>query len=148
MAVVLGGFALRLLYFFGSENILFLQVKGDDAYFDQWALSIAQGETIAPGVFYLEPLYPHLMAIAYKIVGHHPDFIKFAQHLLGAISCGLLAMIGSRVFNRRVGLLAAIMMSGYGLGQSSTGYARPLPQSEPLFLRVVGLSRRAVLVGE
>ncbi len=114
--VFIAALALRLCYFFGKSGNPYLQViLGDALYFDKWALSIANGDTIVPGVFYMSPLYPYLVALIYKIAGHAPDVVKFLQHILGAGNCVLLAMIGQRVFGKRIGLLAGVMMAGYGL---------------------------------
>jgi len=115
-AVVVLALVLRLLFFRSAASNPYLQVMlGDDAFFDRWAWSLAQGETIVPGVFYLDPLYPYLVALVYKLAGHEPGVVRLLQHLLGALSCGLVVLIGRRVFDHRVGLLAGAMMAGYGL---------------------------------
>ena len=115
-AVMLVALVVRLLFFFSADANPYLQVMlGDDAFFDRWAWSLAQGESIVPGVFYLDPLYPYLVSLVYKLIGHEHGVVRLLQHLLGALSCGLVVLIGRRVFDHRVGLLAGVLMAGYGL---------------------------------
>lgn len=59
-------------------------------------------------------LYTLFLAGIYTVVGHQPLIARLVQSLLAGILTGwLLYRIGSRVWNRRVGLIAAAMIGVY-----------------------------------
>jgi hypothetical protein len=64
--------------------------------------------------FHQEPLYVYLIAITYKILGADVRHVYFWQIILGALSCVLIFLIGSRLFGSMAGILAGSMalMSG------------------------------------
>ena len=108
--------AIRMAAFLSCQNsMLFNHPFGDAKWFDQWAMGIASGQWLGKGVFYLEPLYPYVLGLLYAVIGHSIMAVRFFQHMLGAGSCVLIALIGSRIFSRRAGLLAGLIASAYGL---------------------------------
>ncbi len=55
------------------------------------------------------------LALLYKIFGVNLFVVRLVQALLGAVSCGFLFLIGKRLFNRRSGLAAGLLMAVYPL---------------------------------
>lgn len=87
----------------------------DEKSYDEWARDIAQGNVLGSEVFYQAPLYPYVLALIYRVFGRHLVIAKLLNALLGAASCLLLYHVGARVFDRRTGLVAAVLMSLYSV---------------------------------
>ncbi|NSW56304.1 MAG: tetratricopeptide repeat protein [Armatimonadetes bacterium] len=64
--------------------------------------------------YYKPPLYPYLLAAAYKVVGVDYPLVRALQLLAGAATCGLIALLGIRVAGDRVGAIAGAMAAFYG----------------------------------
>ncbi len=111
---MLFAFALRLTYVLQLRSSpLFDHPQMDELYHDQWAQAIAAGETFVEGPYFRAPLYPAFLAAVYKAFGHDYLAPRIVQALLGALSCGLLFLIGRGVFGRAVGAVAAFAAAGY-----------------------------------
>lgn len=87
----------------------------DSLYYHRQALAVARGDLLHDSPFFLAPLYPYLMGILYAQFGPSPDVVRGFQALLGAASCALLFAIGERLFDRRVALLAGLLLAVYPL---------------------------------
>src|SRR5476651_2471890 len=106
--------AIRVLYLAEMRHTPFFAVLiGDAKQYDDWAQQIASGQWVGTEIFYQTPLYPYLLAIVYKLTGHHVLVIRAMQACFGAMSCVLLAIAGRRFFNARVGLIAAALLAIY-----------------------------------
>jgi tetratricopeptide (TPR) repeat protein len=88
-------------------------LMGDGRQYDTWAQQIAGGQWLGTEVFYQTPLYPYLLAVLYKIAGHHLVLVRVVQAVLGAASCALLMQAGARFFDRRTGLVAGALLAIY-----------------------------------
>jgi 4-amino-4-deoxy-L-arabinose transferase-like glycosyltransferase len=111
--VWLFAFALRGLYIWQISHAPFYHLRiGDAEEFHLWAQSIAAGDWIGKGVFYVAPLYPYLLAILYKTAGNSETTVRLAQACVGACSCVLLALAGTSLFGRR-GIMAGILLAAY-----------------------------------
>jgi tetratricopeptide (TPR) repeat protein len=97
----------------------------DAAYHDWWARGIATGEWPLPGgqivaehprveehAWFRPPGYPHALAAVYALGGDDPTTVRVVQLALGAISCGLCAVLGALAHSRAVGLLAGLLAAG------------------------------------
>lgn len=62
----------------------------------------------------LSPFYLYFMALLKKSLGIDWSYVKFVHSFVGAMNCVLLFAVGSRVFRREVGFLAALMSGIYG----------------------------------
>ena len=87
----------------------------DDWDYDRHARSIASGDGF-PDSYYVAdrgpsalraPVYPYFLAGVYVVSGDSIDVGRYANALLGALAVLLLYLIASRIWGRRVGLLAA-----------------------------------------
>jgi hypothetical protein len=96
-----------------SSAPVFAVLLGDSKRYVDWASEIAAGDWIGTEVFYQAPLYPYLLAVAFKAFGVSIDLVKILQALAGAVACVLVAMAGRRFFDWRVGLIAGAALALY-----------------------------------
>ena len=114
LAIIALALALRLTYDLQQRNCpLFADPRMDALYHDQWAQAIAAGETFVDGPYFRAPLYPALLGAVYRVCGHDYFAPRVVQAVLGALSCGLLFLIGRRVFGRTVGAVAGFAAASY-----------------------------------
>ena len=85
----------------------------DEKYHDDWAQSIAAGQRFVDGPYFRAPLYPAFVGGLYRIFGHNYYVPRIAQALIGALSCGLLFLIGKQAFSRVVGAVAGFVAATY-----------------------------------
>lgn len=86
----------------------------------KWAGILLETHLIGnPEVTAKAPLYSYFLAFC-RWLSATPEQGLFAAHLLqlilGAVTCGLVYLIGRKVFSPVVGLLAGIMLAGYSPG--------------------------------
>ncbi len=116
-AVVLIALAIRIIYLVQlSHNPIFDSPILDEKIHHEWASLSAAGkdwsidpETGEAIAYFRAPLYIWFLAGVYKIFGIDPGFApRLIQSVLGAFGCGLLLLLGARLFNRTVGILAGL----------------------------------------
>ena len=78
----------------------------DAAYHDEWARAIASGEAFIEGPYFRAPLYPWFLGAVYSLFGIDTLPPRILQAVIGSLSCGLLFLIGRRVFTRTIGAVA------------------------------------------
>ncbi len=79
-----------------------------------WAEQILAGDWLPRRHFYQSPLYAYYLAGVYGVFASSPWPPRIIQVLLGSASAALLVVIGSKLFNRRVGLIAGLLLATYG----------------------------------
>ena len=105
---------LRGLYFLElRDSALFAVLLGDGRQYYAWATEIAAGDWLGREVFYQAPFYPYSMAVMMTLFGPETWPLRILQALLGASSCVLTAVAGSRFFDPKTGLLAGGMLAVY-----------------------------------
>lgn len=105
---------IRLLYIAQIRTIPFFEtLVGDAASYDAWARRIAGGDWWGDQVFYQAPAYPYFLALLYRIFGHDLLMVRIVQAVCGAGSCVLIALAGDRLVDRRVGLIAGLLLAFY-----------------------------------
>jgi tetratricopeptide (TPR) repeat protein len=113
-AVIAFALILRFVYLLQIESIpLFYHLAGDGRTYDEWAQRIAAGDWLGSGVFYQAPLYPYFLGVLQTELGHNLWGIRFVQLSLGALSCGLIFLVGDQLFSRGAGLAAGIILACY-----------------------------------
>ena len=113
--ILLLAFTLRFIFFYQmAKSPIADMVIEDSKTYNDWGIRIAGGDWIGPDVFYALPLYPYLLGLIYTVFGTHLQVVKFIQILIGTMNCGLIFLLGRRIFNVSIGLLAAFLMSIYG----------------------------------
>ncbi|RKY58559.1 MAG: hypothetical protein DRP95_05845, partial [Candidatus Latescibacterota bacterium] len=142
LAVVGVALALRLVYLFQLKGSPFFDVPivDEKTYLEQ-AQKIASGELLGGNKpFWQTPLYPYFLALLYRLFGRDFLFLRGASLVLGALSCGLVFLIGREAFGSSVGLLAGFMAAAYGPFLFFEGMLLPTALGTFLALVVVWLA--------
>lgn len=139
LAVVAVALALRLAYLHDLGRLGYLTgvLSPDELYYDQLARRVAEGRWLADAPFFYGPLYPYLLGLLYAVAGPSPAAARAVQLVLGALACAPVFWLGRRLFDRRVGLLAAAATALYGpwlLLSGSLLYDQLAPLLVTLFL--------------
>ncbi len=116
--VVIGlAFLVRVVYVLQARGAdpLFFSPQLDALYHHQWALAIVTHQEFINDAYFRAPLYPFFLALIYRLFGVNLFWARLIQAGLGAASCGLLFLLGRGLFNRRVGLVAGLLMAVYPL---------------------------------
>ena len=152
-AVVLGALALRL---WGFRHGLPLVYNADEnAHFVAGAIGMF-GHTYNPNYFINPPAYTYLLHVAFALgfggrdgvseafAADPGDVFAVARALsavLGAVAVGLLAWAGARLFDRRVGLVAAALLAVAFLPVHYAHFAlNDVPTLAPVCLALVGIA--------
>ena len=144
LGIVLAGLVLRLIHFWALRDSAIpfrhLFVTTDDNVYYQWARTILAGDwlgratyhpyfdglrAIAPletwyrwwggkEVFQQAPLYPYIFAAMLAVTRHDFPAILLIQLLLGALQPVVMYLLAKRLWNYRVGLIAALITAVYG----------------------------------
>ena len=115
-----------LIFFLSlSVRFIYLQEIRTNPFFENpisdaqwhvtWARDIARGNWIGEQVFFRAPLYPYFLSITYTIFGHSHLIPRLIQMILGSFSCVLIFFIARMLFNRRIGIIAALIASFYSI---------------------------------
>jgi len=86
---------------------------GDAAVYYRGAGEIAGGAWVGTEPFYQAPLYPYVLAACFKVFGEGAGTIRVVQAVWGAAACGLIYFGTSRLFGRRAGVIAGMMLALY-----------------------------------
>ena len=126
-------FIIRILYLNQIKNSPFFDCPQlDSLYYDMWARKLLEMGWVDSSIFCGSPLYLYFLAAAYKVFGHNLFLTALIQHILGAFSCVIIYLIGGKIFNKAVGIIAALIMSVYGIFIFHEGILSP--DSLALFL--------------
>ena len=108
---------MRLAYFneYKDSSVYPVLTASDSHSYYLWAQDIKSGQLLGDKVFMKWPLYAYFLALFLKITGNNIAIIHHLQFLLGIAHCIVVYFIGLKLFNRRVGFLAALLCSFYGL---------------------------------
>ena len=97
-----------------GQTALFQQPQLDSFEFLAWAQSIARGELYRWLAATHGPGYPYFLGTLLSLLGGSVQAARMAQAALGAGLCVLTAALATRVFDRRAGLAAGILLALYG----------------------------------
>lgn len=87
----------------------------DSEAYQRWATTIAGGQWMPTGTFYQSPFYAYFLAALYAIFGvGHQWSPRVVQIVLGSLSPLLVFGIATRLFSRRVGWIAGLLVALYG----------------------------------
>ena len=115
MAIVAAAFALRVIYVLQlrASPYFALHVM-DPGYHHEWARAFAAGQRFWDGPYFRAPLYPWFLGVIYRLFGpDNPLAPRLIQAGIGALSCGLLYLIGRQCFSRSVGIIAGLAAATY-----------------------------------
>lgn len=93
-------------------NPLFLHPIMDARMHDQWARGILDGSWPGPEPFFRAPLYIYFLAGLYKLFGPESRLAVYLAHaLVSALGPGLAALCADRIFGRRAGWAAGLLLA-------------------------------------
>jgi 4-amino-4-deoxy-L-arabinose transferase-like glycosyltransferase len=111
--IFVGALAIGLaMVFVGFHMQNLVDTKFDPYDFGAMGKSVARGDGFAPFGNLIErraPLYPLMIGAVYFLFGEQPTLVLVLQSVLLAGTCVLVFDIGHRLFNRRTGVIAAIL---------------------------------------
>jgi 4-amino-4-deoxy-L-arabinose transferase-like glycosyltransferase len=97
---------------FLSSSPFFRRPTLDGAFCDRWALDILAGSAPATP-FYQDPLYPHLLALLYRLFGHDYLPVYVLQLLLGLGVVAVVFDLTRRLFDLRSAVAAGLFAAAY-----------------------------------
>lgn len=138
IAIITFSFVIRLIYINQLSNSIFSKPFAlDEAFYDNWGLSISRGHLIGKTVFYGLPLYPYFLGFIYWFFGHSIYIVRLAQALFGTLNCIMIYALAVKIFPRKIGLLSALLFSLYGQFLFHEGHL--LSVTIAIFLNLVSL---------
>lgn len=152
VAVVLGALTLRVWGF--RHGLPFVYNADENAHFVARAIGMF-GHTYNPNYFINPPGFTYLLHSLFwlrwggeevqRILAADPaavfGFARLAAAVLGTVAVGLLFAAGARLFDRRTGLLAAVLLAVAFLPVHYSHYAlNDVPTLAPLCLSLLGVA--------
>ena len=64
-------------------------------------------------MFYQAPLYPYFMGAIYAVAGHDVLAVRICQASSARSSCALIAHAAWRLFSKRAGIIAGLLLALY-----------------------------------
>lgn len=108
-------FGVRFLHWWGQmrHNPFFHAPIMDERMHHEWAQLIATGAGLGERPFFRAPLYYYMVAVVYALFGPTIAAARLVGVVIGALSCCLIARIGTLLDGPRVGLLAGLLAAFY-----------------------------------
>ena len=110
--------SLRMVHAFQmSASPLFTMPAVDAATYAEQAASLAAGNWLGrgQGPFWQPPLYPYFLGVIKLAFPESFYYVsRFAQALIGSLTCVLLYPIGQRLFGPSVGFIGGLIAAVYG----------------------------------
>ena len=128
LSVLLVAFLVRLVYIIAfKDHILIFQAEvfGDTRQYVLMAENLLSGKglMISPALLaYRPPLYPVFLSGIYYLFGNGYWPIRIAQIILDSLSCIMVYILGRRIFNPKVGILASLIYAFYPFFIYYTGF--------------------------
>ncbi len=114
-ALLLASLALRLWYWFLIKDTHLFTVPYLDCHdYDVWARALVGGDWGRGEPYWMGPLYPHLLALSYAVLGLGTSALVLIQWALTLVNIVLVYELGRRWGGESLGLVAAALFAGYG----------------------------------
>ncbi|MCC6764616.1 MAG: glycosyltransferase family 39 protein [Deltaproteobacteria bacterium] len=85
----------------------------DPEYYDAWARKIAAGDWLGTRAFYMDPLYPYVLAALYGVAGRDLLLARLLNVACSVGACAATMLLGRRVGGPLVGILAGLGLAFY-----------------------------------
>jgi tetratricopeptide (TPR) repeat protein len=122
IGIVIIAIAIRIAYIIQAESIpIFKALAMDSEYFIAIGQEIARGNFAPDDAVYLNPFYPFFLGIIFFLFGNDTMYALVAQGIIDIINCVLIYFIAAMAFDRKAGLIAALLYAFYGLAIFYTG---------------------------
>ena len=108
---------VRVIYFLElAENPYFdyIHPSHDSIVIHKGAIDICKGDLLLSNEGNRYPFYTYFVSIFYFLGNQKIYGIWIAQFILGALASALLFLIGTRLFNSKVGVICALFYALYG----------------------------------
>ena len=100
--------ALRLIYVLRLRDTpVGDKLLIDSAYYHQAALRLLLAVWVGDQVFFMNPFYSYFLAVIYTNLGTSWLWVWIIQSGLGTMVCYFTYLLGARLWNEKVGLIAA-----------------------------------------
>ena len=96
-----------LFFFFVTDPIIFYK-------YPYFAELIAQGKDIGERLLDISPFYLFINLLTYYIYGSNWEALVIIQIIIGSLNCVFVYLIGEKIFSRKTGIIAAILIMLYG----------------------------------
>lgn len=98
----------------GTRAIPFvMEPLGDARSYLVWGVTVAEGDLVGSAPFYQAPLYPYVLGAMISLVGDAPSTLRYVQIVWGALGAAMLGLATARMFGRRAGWAAGLLMAVY-----------------------------------
>ncbi len=126
VAIFVAAATLRLLYLLSiHQAYFFTHLQTEPLRYHRWATLILDSPRPPPPPFDEPPGYPYFLASVYRTVGRSVIAVALVQVILDALTCTLVALVGRRWFDVRIGILAGALAAAYGPLVYFTGSVEP-----------------------
>ena len=157
VAVLVAAFLIRIAYLVDIADSIYIDYPVlDSAWYHAKALDVLAGDHLAASASFRVPLYVYFLAGCYSVFGESFAAPLIIQAIVGALSCGLILLIGRRIFGRVAGAAAGFAFAFYRMAIYSDGEILPTTLFMFFMLLAVwfllnclsgGRSRDAILTG-
>ena len=96
-----------LIFYLVTDPIIFYK-------YPYFAEQIANGKDIGERLLDISPFYLLINLLSYYFYGTNWEALVIIQILIGSLNCILVLLIGEKIFNRTVGVIAAVIIMLYG----------------------------------
>lgn len=114
LVLVMIAVSLRLVYL---SRILdapdMLSPELDSSWHKTEAMRIAGGRLLPDAPLWRAPAYQYFLAPLFLLSKGDTTLPRTVQVLLSGVTCGLIFLLGLRVFNRKAGIIAGLLACGY-----------------------------------
>lgn len=86
----------------------------DSATYDEHARALLSSGAFGPQFFWQGFFYPFFLTVVYLLTGGSILWARLIQIVLGSLLCVGVCRLGSRIFNRRTGIVAGVIAALYG----------------------------------
>lgn len=116
LGILLVGLILRLIFLsqVKANDPNFLHFEGTDSgNYDSLAMQVLDG-SLPKCPYSFNPLYFYFLSVIYSFMEHNPLKAINIQMFIGLGTCLLVYLLGKRLFNKPIGMIAAGICSLYG----------------------------------
>ncbi|MCK4386104.1 MAG: tetratricopeptide repeat protein [candidate division Zixibacteria bacterium] len=107
-------FVIRLIYLNQISSSPYFDTPQIDAlWHHNWAKEIAGGNWTGEEAFFRAPLYPYFLGILYALFGESFYLPRLIQIIIGSLNCVLIFLLGKKLFNRKIGIIASFIACLY-----------------------------------
>ena len=125
-AILVAAFLIRIAYLVDiADSIYISHPVLDSAWYHAKAIDVLAGDHLASSASFRVPLYVYFLAGCYAVFGESFAAPLIIQAIVGALTCGLIFLMGRRLFGTLAGALAGFGFAFYGMAIYSDGEILP-----------------------